>query len=270
MTAKPTTHPTRVERTAVLRWVPIGLMRVSPLAQRELNRARVDKIAVNLDIEQIGAPTVNKRGNCFFIIDGQHRVEALRQIGWGDQQIQCWAYEGLTEAEEAEKFLKLNDVLAVPAMARYRVAVQAGRPMECDIERIVRSHGCKVTGDQTDGAISAVGTLVRIYERAGGQVLSRTISIISAAFGSPGLDADLLDGIGYLCDRYQNELEDELVVTKFANLRGGLSGLRGAAEIIRQRTGLTRGHSVAAAAVDIINAGRGGKKLASWFREDAA
>ncbi len=264
------THPNRVERDASLRRVPIRLMRVSPLAQRELNQSRVDKIVANLDVEQIGAPTVNKRGNHFYIIDGQHRIEALRAIGWEDQQIQCWTYEGLTEAEEAEKFLKLNDVLAVASLPRFRVAVQAGRELECDIDRIVRACGCKVTGDDSEYGISAVGTLLRIYKRTDGPTLGRTLRIIRDAYGTPGLQADILDGIGYLCGRYNGDLQDEIAVLKLTKLQAGVNGLRQRAEIIRQRTGLTRGHAIAAAAVDVINAGRGGEKLANWFRDDAA
>lgn len=268
MTTKSTTN--HVERAASLRWVPIGLMRVSPLAQREQNRARVDKIAANFDVEQIGTPTVNKRGGHFYIIDGQHRIEAMKDIGWGDQQVQCWTYENLTEQEEAERFLLLNDVLAVNAFAKFRIGVQAGREMECDIDRIVRINGCIVSQDQLDGSIGAVGTLVRIYQRAGGTVLGRTIRIVRDAYGTAGLETSILDGIGLLCGRYNGDLEDQVAVAKLSHVHGGHNGLLGKAEIIRRQTGQPKNHSVAAAAVEIINAGRGGKKLSSWFREDAA
>jgi hypothetical protein len=123
-------NDTKVERVARLRWVPIPKMRVSPVAQRQVNQARVDYIAANFDPEQIGTPTVSERDGAFFVIDGQHRIEALKAIGWGDQSVQCWTYTGLTEQEEADKFDRLNDVLAVHAFDRYRTRVTAGREVE--------------------------------------------------------------------------------------------------------------------------------------------
>lgn len=186
----------KVEREARLRWVPIADMRVSPLAQRELNRSRVNKISAEFDLEQVGTPTVNERQGHFYIIDGQHRVEALKEIGWGDQQIQCWSYSGLTEEEEAEKFLKLNDTLSVSAFAKFRVGVQAGREEECDIDRIVRAQDLRVSQDQRDGAISAVGALRRVYNQAGPGQLARTLRIVRDAYGDAGLEAAVISGVG--------------------------------------------------------------------------
>jgi uncharacterized protein DUF6551 len=258
----------KVEREARLRWVPIPKMRVSPLAQRELNQARVDSIVANLDLEQVGSPTVNERDGHFYIIDGQHRVEALKQYGFGDDSIQCWTYVGLDEQEEAEKFLKLNDVLAVNAMSKFRVGVQAGREVETDIDRIVRAQGLRVTTEKTDGAVRAVGTLRRVYDRNGASVLARTLRIIRDAYGTPGFEAPVIDGLGLLCGRYNGQLEDVTAVKQLAGTHGGVNGLLNAAENLRKQTGNPKGHCVAAAAVTIINRKRGGKKLPSWWKSD--
>lgn len=265
MTTNSTTTPARVQRDARLRWVPIADMRVSELAQRDLNQARVDKIAVNFDPEQVGTPTVNIRGGHHYIIDGQHRVQAMREMGWGDQQIQCWVYEGLSEAEEAERFLKLSDTLAIDGFAKYRVGITAGRSDECDIDRIVRAAGLVVTKDDLPGAISAVGTLRRVYARSGPSVLARTLRIVRDSYGDPGLRADVLDGIGMLCQRYNGELEEPKAIERLAAVHGGVNGLTGAAETLRRKTGRQKNHCVAAAAVDIINRGKGGKKLTNWW-----
>lgn len=265
--APPSRAPARVTRTARIRWVPIAMMEVSPAAQRELKQFRVDHLVAHLDLEQIGAPTVNERDGVFYIIDGQHRIAALIEIGWGDQQIQCFCYDGLTEAEEAEVFLKLNDTLAVSAFDKFTVGVVSGRETESDINRIVRSRGLTISRNRSTGnSVSAVGTLTRIYKRAGAGNLARTLQLIVDSYGDAGLEAPVLDGISLLCQRYGADLEDVRVVEQLSTLRGGVNGLLNKSETIRRTTGNAKGHCVAAAAVDVINRGKGGRKLPSWWK----
>jgi hypothetical protein len=256
-----------ITREARLEWVPIEKMRVSTHAQRELRQQWVDELLASFDLEQLGNPTVNLRGGVYYVIDGQHRVEALRQMGWGDQQVECWVYEGLDEGGEAEAFLKLQNRLTVRALDKFRVSVVAGRAEEVAIDRVVRSLGLKITDDRVPGGIKAVGTLRRIYQRDGAQVLRRALSIVRDAYGDGGLEAATIDGIGLLCARYNGELDDAITVRRLGDIHGGVNGLLTAAEKLRLRTGHTRGHCVAAAAVDVINRGRGGNKLKSWWNE---
>lgn len=260
--------PERVQREARLQWVPISQMRVSPLAQRDLNQARVDRLAASFDPEQLGTPTVSHRDGVYFVIDGQHRIEALKAIGYGDQQVQCFVYRDLTETDEAEKFLRLNDTLTVAAYPKFKVAVQAGRAEEADIDRIVRAQGLKVSLDRGDGAISAVHTLRRVYRRGGPACLARTLRIARDAYGDPGLEAMVIDGIGLLCHRYNGELKEDQVIPALAGASGGVNGLLGKAENLRRQTGNPKAHCVAAAAVELINRKRGGKKLRSWWRPE--
>lgn len=262
-------NPTRVDRAARLKWVPIEKMRVSPLAQRDLNQARVDHLAAHFDPEQIGHPVVSFRDGHYWLIDGQHRVEALKAVGWGDQQVQCEVYEGLDEAGEAELFLLRNDTLTVRKFDRFKVGVNAGREVETDINRIVLANGLAVSQDQIPGGIRAVGTLERIYKRGGPVVLARSLRIARDAYGDPGLESAVLDGLGHLCQRYNGDLNDPEAVAKLAKAHGGVNGLLGKAEQIRRQTGNGKGQCVAAAAVEIINRGRGGKKLPNWWKADA-
>lgn len=255
----------RVEREARLQWVPIVAMKVSPMAQRELNQARVDHLASNFDPEQIGTPTVNKRDGHFFIIDGQHRVEAMKQMGWGDQKVECWLYIGLTEAQEAERFLTLNDYLAVNALSKFKVGVTAGRPQESEIDDIVRAAGLTVSRSKAPNGIGCVGTLTRLYKRSGPATLTRTLHIARDAYGDAGLEAAVIDGIGLLCQRYNGQLDDGQAVQRLSAVHGGVNGLMGKARAAhKQRLG-PLAHCVAASAVEIINGGKGGKKLPVWW-----
>ncbi|GAC1377597.1 MAG: hypothetical protein NVSMB4_06990 [Acidimicrobiales bacterium] len=257
----------RIERAAHLRWVPISKMRKSAEQAKRFNPARVDYLASNLDLEQIGAPVVSSRAGYFWIIDGQHRIAALESIGWGDQQVQCWTYEGLTEADEAERFLVQNDTLAVSPMTKFKVGVAAGREVECDINRIVLAQDYNVSTGV--GGIGAVSALRRVYSNGGPTVLRQTLGIINDAYGEAGMSAAVLVGIGMVVQRYGDELDHERLVDKLSNTKGGMNGLLSAAEMIRKQLGNQKPVCVAAAAVDIYNSGRGGKKIAGWHRYEA-
>jgi hypothetical protein len=268
---KPTPKPgPKIERQARLRWIPLRRIAVSDIAQRDLKDSRVDYLVAHFDAEQIGAPVVNERGGKFYVIDGQHRIAALREVFGDDHQVQCWTYAGLSEEEEAEKFLQINDVLAVNAMDKYLIGVEANRDIETDIDRIVRACGMVVTKQSVEGGIGAVGTLRRVYVRGGAFVLGRTLRMIDGAFGTAGLEASVIDGIGLLCGRYNGELQDEFAVTKLRNMRGGVNGLLGKAAVIKDRTRQPFNQCVAAAAVEVLNSGKGGKKLPTWWKTEAA
>jgi hypothetical protein len=264
MSSKP--NEPRVEREARLRWVPIPRMRVNPLAQRQLNSQRVDRLAANFDPEQIGSPTVNARDGWYYIIDGQHRIEAMKAIGWGDQSVQCWMYEGLTQAEEAERFLKINDVLPVTALDRFQRSVLAGREIECDVDRIVRAQGLCVTRQKVEGGIAAVAALVRVYTSSDATTLGRTLRIIRDAYGDPGLAGPVIEGVGLLCERYNGQLDDVALVERLARAHGGVGGLLNKADVTRRTTGRKQAECIASAVVEIVNRGRGGRKLTDWWK----
>lgn len=259
--------PKKIERRARLEWITINRMKVSPLAQRDLNPARVNRLITHFDLEQVGTPTVNERDGWYFLIDGQHRIEALRGLGHGDDQIECWTYLGLSESEEAEKFLTFNDALSVNAFAKFKVGVVAGRQRECDIDRIVRDAGFRVALAARDrGAISAVGTLSRVHQQTGGDNLARTLDIIRESYGDLGLSSAVIDGIALLLHRYGDQLDDVTVITRLTTVHGGLGALLSKTEHWRQKMRAQKRHCVAAAAVEIINGGKGGRKLQSWWR----
>jgi len=264
----------RLEREAHLRWVPLGKMRVNQLAQRELNASRVDKLTSEMELEQLGNPTVNGRDSWFYIIDGQHRVAALKKWlgdGWEDQTVQCWTYDGdnaLTEEEEAEAFLKLNDTLVVATFEKFKIGIRSGRPEETDIDRIVRTQGLRISRDRGNGSIRAVGALRKVYQ-LGPAVLGRSLGIIRDAYGDAGFQASVIEGIGLLCARYNGQLDNQVAVDRLAKAHAGLNGLTNSAADLYVKTGWPKAHCIAATATSIYNRGRTAKRLPAWARTDA-
>jgi hypothetical protein len=260
-------------KTANVKWVPINLMKINPLAQRELKQHRVDRLAANFDIERIGIPTVNHRDGFFWLVDGQTRVTALKQAieEWDSKQIQCTTYDGLSEQEEADLFLSLNDITPVSVLDKFKVGVVAGRPDEVAINKVITKLGLRVGLDKAEGTIKAPGTLRRVYERSGPKVLERTLRLVSETWGDSALQSAVIDGVAFAVDRYGENLDDEWFVQRLGNIRGGVSALISSAHILRKQTSASMGHAMAAAVVNSYNGGsnrQGVRKLSNWWKED--
>lgn len=256
----------RQKRTARLRDVKLEQMRINPLAQRELVPSWVDRILAEFEPEKMQPPHVNERDGHFWVIDGQHSIEALKLwLGdWKGQVIQCWTYQGLTSEQESDMFLDLNNKKPVAPLPKFKAAVHAGREVECEIDRVVRAQGCVISAQKVPGGIGAVGTVTRVFRRSSSAVLARTVMIIRDSYGDAGFESPVIDGVGLLCQRYNGELDDSVAVLKLSNAHGGVKGLLNKASQIRQASGVTMSEGVAMAAVDIINSGRGSKKLPKW------
>ena len=76
--------------------------------QRELTASRVAKIANAFNPAKLGALVVNKRADgTHAILDGQHRLAALRILGV--PEVRCILLEGLSPEEEADYFRSQNE-----------------------------------------------------------------------------------------------------------------------------------------------------------------
>lgn len=249
-------------------------LNIDPAAQRKMSmpwvRAHVDAF----DVDQLGYIVVNEREDGkLYVVDGQHRVELMRAVGWGDQRIHAEVFHGLTQKEEAELFNARNDRRAVRKFDHFRISVTAGDQMSCDITRVVSECGLAISDQQTDGSISAVDKLEKIYNgagitssREGRPALSRTLSVIKHAWGtSPaGFNGALIHGIGLVQLRYNGAIDQKALSTKLAPLKGGAPGLLGNARALREMTGRPVHHCVASLVVDIYNKGRRTGKLDDW------
>lgn len=252
--------------------VPLGQMTISARAQRDLRPARVAKLVAEMDLDQIGLPVVNERDGQFYIIDGQHRVEALKEwlgSGWEKQRIECRVYKNLTEQQEANIFDRVNDTLPVSAIERFKVRVTAERADEVIVNKILESVGLHVTRHKKrPGSIHCVSTVLGIYRRSGSANLQRTLGIVLSSYGDSGLDAFIISGVSLVLDRYGEAINTDHLVESLQNMRGGVTGLQGRAATIKKQTNAGLAVSTAAAIVDVYNQSRTGrsKKLPIWWK----
>lgn len=256
----------RKQRASHLVWVKLGDLVTAEQAQREYRPAWANKIAANLELEGIGYPVVSHRGGTYYIIDGQHRIAALKIFGFGGHEIiQCECYEGLNEAEEAELFLERNQVKTVAALDRFRVAINAGRKVESEIDFTVRNQNLRIGR----GSITAVAALLNVFRDVGSPGLGKTLRIIRDSYGDRGFEGAVIEGIGLCVHRYGDLLIEETMVHALGTMTGGLNGLLTPAEKMRCSIGQPKPQCIAATAVGIYNRSHPApkKKLASWWKE---
>lgn len=265
-----TTNLKQIKQRGEIEFIRLASIQVPPWAQRKLRPHRVDELVSQFALDDFGTPVVSERRGIFYVVDGQHRIEAIKRWlgdGWEDQRIECRVLRGLSERDEADTFDRLNDTLNVDAFDKFRIRVNAGREVETRIQHVVEREQLKISRDQVPGRIMAVGTLRRVFVRSNEATLGKALRIIRDGYGDAGFESMVIDGIGHLVQRYNGLVDEKVAAKQLGGIHGGVKGLLNRASVIHERMGGPKAHSVAAAAVDAINAHQGrGKKLPSWWK----
>lgn len=89
----------------VIKSIPIEELNFAPY-QREVKMAKVRKIIDFFMPDIVGIALVSYRGGKFWCMDAQHRVEALKRMGY--KEVWCSVLTGLTYEEECRRFNILN------------------------------------------------------------------------------------------------------------------------------------------------------------------
>lgn len=265
-----------VRHTSKTFLVPIAKMRVPPamVTQRPFIKAHGDNLSANLDLELLGLPVINHRDGIFWICDGQHRIHALKENGFEKDSVMCEVYENLSDAEMARIFLGRDARKQINPLAKFHVACTAEIPREVAIRRAVETQGLKVSRNEEEGCVGAVGALGRVYDRNGEVVLGQVLRTIKNAYGgdSASFQQSVIVGLGLVYNRYNGKTNERNLAEALSMEVHGVRGLLRRAETQRERTGNDKAQCVAASVVDIYNkrANRA-HKLPSWWKQgDAA
>jgi hypothetical protein len=269
MAKQPNRKPSKVYDVA------IGKMRVPPalVTQREFRKAHGDRIASELDLNKLGFPILNHRDHIYWILDGQHRIYALKSFGFTDKDLlTCEVYEGLSDAEMADIFLGRDERRAISPYDKFHVACTAGHKRENEIRRVVEANGLKIGRTKEENTIGAIAALGKVYDRSGDVVVGQVVRALKNAFaGDPAaFDSNVIDGMGLVFNRYNGRTNEKEMAARLAQTAHGVRGLLRRAETQRERTGNQKSQCIAATVVDIYNKGLGPRandRLPSWWKE---
>lgn len=248
------------------RELPISKMIIDSRLQRGLDWRRVNKMAVEFDRDAVGTITVSERPNgVYHIIDGQHRVEALRIAEGEDAKVDCRVFHGLNKEDEARLFRLYNNTAKLLALTKFLVRIEENEPVAITINKILEDHGWRVKAGTGEGCFAAVSAIEKIWNRDA-EAVDRTIAAVTRAWGhnSSAVQGSIVEGIGMVFARYLDEIDDKTLVERLSQFEGGPETFLGKARGVHGAYNASVPSAVADLTVEIYNRYKRTKALPPW------
>ena len=166
-----------------LKRIPIDNLEFAPY-QRELKMSKVNKIANNFIPDIVGIGLVSFRGGKFYCLDAQHRIMAMKKVGY--KEVICQVLTGLTYEEECRRFNILNTG---------RTQLTANQVFHCRVEekedaaialvnlfKKYRFEYNKNSGTKADNLIGAVSKFVTMQKKYGDNMVDKVLRVIRNAW----------------------------------------------------------------------------------------
>ena len=143
--------------------------------QRTLNPQKVKRIVREFDPSKLGVLMISERPDGrYAVIDGQHRMTALREMGY--KYARCQVVHGWTIQEEAMAFTHQHDnTTRLTAKDRFKSGVIAEEKEKTEINYIATKNGYNADGCGRGTRIEAIGTIEKIASMYGLDVLDRVL-----------------------------------------------------------------------------------------------
>ena len=190
-------------------FLPVGQLRIDHLYQRTLMLPKVKKMAASWSDAKADSITVSARPNGFYVLDGQHRLAAARMAGVHG----LWAliHTNLGQDQEAALWVALNTERSRPKATQiFRAKLASNDDDAQALQRVCAELGWAIQVSDNTIALPhrtvAIGTLERLLERGGEELVRTTILVVGQAWpeDSNHGKADVLEGVGLFIHTYRN------------------------------------------------------------------
>lgn len=216
----------RVSYTLVER--KVGDLWVDPNVQRALKKRRVERMAEEFNADALGVLTTSYRSpRRIHVIDGQHRYRLCELVGYADT-FQTMEYHGLTIPEEAALFRLLNTTEKVTRIDQFLIACVEQDANAVRLAGMLADHGWSVGTSATEGRLSAIGSLERVFA-LDPEAADATLAVITKAFGHrpAAVQGPLVEGLGRMLAKYGRDVDLDDLAKRLAGFPGGADGLVG-------------------------------------------
>lgn len=188
--------------------IKAGLISSDMRYQRRVS-GRVKHIASNYDTNKLNAIIVSQRNDgTFWVIDGQHRLQAtILRLG-KEEKLLAIVYHGMTPEDEAEMFASQHDNVKAPTKAEFfKAKAFAGDKDVIRLREATEAEGieCDFTdGHKSDGKLKAYGAAYQVFMTYGEMPYRRVISTLVDAWGGSyeSLGANFIKGMALFLSTY--------------------------------------------------------------------
>lgn len=238
--------------------------------QRPVNPREVDRLIREWDERLLEPVIVSFRDGKFNVVDGQHRISAMRRMnGGGGIMVNCKVYGGLTYEQEAALCYKLDKAKKRLSLSQATNALaESGEDAEVtEIRQLVENCGFVWALGKSRGKTGEIVTtraLVNAYRLLGGAAFARMMNLLWDAWeGDPrSLTASILSGMALFVKTYETEMSDRTFATKLSQVDPDEINRRGRADFSTNSVALRYARVI----LEKYNGQRGGKKLPYRFK----
>lgn len=197
--------------------ISVDELNISDAYQRTVVKARVNRIAKNLDQDAFGSLTVGQRADgSYWVVDGMQRLMAARKLGIA--MVPCDVFQSEGQEHEARVFrLKNRERTNVSAVALFNAQMTEGDRQTLEIAEVVKRAGLKLRlredGGQGWPYIKAVKCLERSFQRVGAEGLSTVLRVLVESWpGEDGaIQGDMIEGMAWFVKKHEGFDERRLV-----------------------------------------------------------
>ena len=196
--------------------------------QRKVEKRIVNKLVREWNPVMLTPLVVSHREGRYYLIDGQHRVAAMRRIYGGDVKTDCVVHEGLTYQQEAELYIRFDSSIkritkrqSVNAMLESR---NDTRPQI--IKELLKQagfHWALKGRNPANYYINVTSTLFRVYDLLGPEGFRRLFTMLSGTWkGVPtSITARMISGTALFLKTYMEDLDDYVFTLRLSTHNPG-------------------------------------------------
>lgn len=192
--------------------------------QRPLDEKEVDRLIREWDDRLLEPLTISFRDGKFNVVDGQHRIAAMRKMNNGKEvMVDCNIYSGLTYEQEAELCYKLDKAKKRLSLSQSTNAlVESGTNEEVTkIRRLVERNGFRWALGKRSGKdyeIISTRSVINAYRLLGADDFSRMLRLLDSTWHgeSHSLHAVVISGLALFLKTYGTEFNERTFIKRLS------------------------------------------------------